>query len=121
MLNNYLIQENYAAKDNNTLYLFNLYSWVEYDLSDSCGIYVFGLKESDPVYFLFFENKDKSYIILGKQSLPVIMNTAIVFFEINGIKEKESQLVYVLSLLKFFNIDNDCLIKEKYLSSDWNK
>lgn len=121
ILNDYLIENNFADSDNNVLYLFNLYSWNEFDLADSCGIYVFGLKESDPTYFLFFENKDKSYIIIQKNSLPLILNTAIVFIEKNEIEDKEVQLFYILSLLKFFDSDNEYLIEEKYLSRDWNK
>lgn len=121
MLNEYLINNDYADKDNYILYLFNLYSWQEFDLSDTCGIYVFGLKESDPTYFLFFENKDKSYTIIQKNSLSLILNTANVFFEKNEIVDKEIQLFYMLSLLKFYDSNNEYLLEEKYLPRDWKK
>lgn len=121
MLNNYLIQENYAPQNNDALYLFNLYTWNEFDLSDTYGIYVFGLKESDPSYFLFFENKDKSYLIIQKNSLPLILNAAIVFFEKNDIQDKETQLFYTLSLLMFYNSNNGYLLNEKILPRDWHK
>ena len=90
-------------------------------MTDSCGIYVFGLKESEPTYFLFFENKDKSYTIIQKNSLPLILNAAVVFFEKNDITDKEIQLFYMLSILKFFDSDNEYLLEEKYLPRDWKK
>ncbi|MBI9036217.1 MAG: hypothetical protein JEZ03_17290 [Bacteroidales bacterium] len=121
LLNNYLIDNNYIEKENNTIYLFNMLSWNEFDLTDSCGIYVFGLKESEPTYFLFFENKDKSYTIIQKNSLPLILNAAMVFFEKNDIEDKEIQLFYMLSILKFFDSDNEYLLEEKYLPRDWKK
>ena len=121
LLNNYLIDNNYIEKENNTIYLFNMLSWNEFDLTDSCGIYVFGLKESEPTYFLFFENKDKSYTIIQKNSLPLILNAAVVFFEKNDITDKEIQLFYMLSILKFFDSDNEYLLEEKYLPRDWKK
>ncbi len=121
MLNNYLIENNFADKDNYILYLFNLYSWKEFDLSDTCGIYVFGLKESDPTYFLFFKNKDLTHTIIQKNSLLLILNTAIVFFEKNEIEDKEVQLFYTLSLLKFFDSNNEYLLNEKYLPREWYK
>lgn len=121
LLNNYLIENNYIEKENNTIYLFNMLSWNELDLTDSCGIYVFGLKESDPTYLLFFENKDKSYTIIQKNSLPLILNTAVVFFEKNEIDDKEIQLFYMLSLLKFFDSDNEYLLQERFLPRDWEK
>lgn len=121
LLNNYLIDNNYIEKENNTIYLFNMLSWNEFDLTDSCGIYVFGLKESEPTYFLFLENKDKSFTIIQKNSLPLILNAAVVFFEKNDITDKEIQLFYMLSLLKFFDSDNEYLLEEKYLPRDWKK
>ncbi|MBN1969890.1 MAG: hypothetical protein JW870_11025 [Candidatus Delongbacteria bacterium] len=120
MLNNYLIENNFIEKENDSIYLFNLLSWKEFDLADSCGIYVFGIKFQEPTFFLFFENRDKSYSIIRKNSLPLILNTTTVFFEQNEIKNMKTQLFYTLSLLKFFDADNEYLIEEKYLSRNWN-
>ncbi len=50
-----------------------------------------------------------------------MLNAAIVFFETNEIYDKEIQLFYTVSLLKFFNSENGYLINEKYLSRDWHK
>jgi len=121
ILNNYLIDNNYIEKENNTIYLFNLLSWQEFDLTDSCGIYFFGIKFQEPTLFLFFQNRDKSYTILQKNSLPLILNCLTVFFEKNDIYDKDVQLFYTLSLLKFFNSNNRYLLEEKYLPRDWIK
>lgn len=121
MLNNYLIENNFIEPENNEIYLFNLLSWKEFDLTDSCGMYVFGIKFTDPTLFLLFRNKDKSYSIVKNKSLPLILNKAMMFFDKNDINNKEQQLFFTLSLLKFFNSDNDYLIDEKYLPREWNK
>jgi hypothetical protein len=121
MLNNYLIRNNYAAKDNDLIYLFNLLSWKEYDLTDSCGIYVFGLKESEPTYFLFFVNKDRSYSIIEKNSLDLILHSAVDYFKMNNIIDKKQQLLYSYSLIKYFNTQNEYLIEDNILPHGWTK
>ena len=121
MLNNYLIRNNYAVKDNNLIYLFNLLSWKEYDLTDSCGIYVFGLKESEPSYFLFFKNKDKTYSIVERNSLDSILSKALVFFRENDVIDKKQQLLYSYSLIKYFNTQNEYLIEDNILPRAWTK
>ena len=121
MLNKYLINNNYVDKNNNTIYLFNLLSWEEFDLSDTCGIYVFGVKSSDPSYFLFFENRDKSYSIILKDSLVLILETALIFFQKNEINNEKQQLVYTYSLIKYYNTINTFLLENECLPHSWEK
>lgn len=120
-LNNYLINNNYIEKENNTIYLYNLLSWKEYDIADSCGIYFFGIEYQEPLFLLFFQHRDKSYSILKKITLPIILNELTVFFKKNDLQDKRIQLFYALSLLKFFDTSNNYLLEERYLPRDWHK
>lgn len=121
MLNKYLIDNNYVDKNNNTIYLFNLLSWEEFDLSDTCGIYVFGIKSSDPSYFLFFENRDKSYSIILRDSFELILETALIFFQKNNINNEKQKLLYTYSLIKYFNTTNTFLLENECLPHGWEK
>ena len=121
MLNNYLICNNYIEKENTTIYLFNLLSWNEFDLTDSCGIYVFGINFSDPTYFLFFANKDKTYSIIKDNALDSILAQTLLFFKKNSISDKRQQLIYSYGLIKYFNSKNEYLIDDKILPHEWTK
>ncbi len=121
MLNNYLICNNYIEKGNPTIYLFNLLSWKEFDLTDSCGIYVFGINFSDPTYFLFFVNKDKTHSIIKDNALDSILGHALIFFKKNSISDKSQQLIYSYGLIKYFNSKNEYLIDDKILPQEWTK
>jgi len=121
LMNNYLVQNNWVDKDENyPFYLFNLISYKEFDLSGSYGIYVFGIKYSDPLYCLIFINFDKTYCFVPDNSLSVILEQLTHFYKYNSITNKKKQLTITLSLLKYFNAYNRYLLDDKVLPHKWD-
>jgi hypothetical protein len=116
-----LTDNNGIEKDNNTIFLFNLLTWNTNEFTHSKpGIYIFGIKFSDPIYYILFYNNDQTYSISNGESINLLFNDLTVFFVKNDIDEQD-KLFYTLGILKHLNVINDYPIEEKLLPRDWNK
>ena len=120
-LNDYLIENVGIEKDNNTIFLFNLLTWNTNEfIQDKPCIYIFGIKFSDPIYYVFFYNHDRTYSINNGQSVVLLLNELTVFFIKNDINA-EDQLFYSFGILKHLNTINGYPIKENLFPRNWHK
>lgn len=122
ILDNYLKEKNWVDKNENyPMYTFNILTYKENDINSELGIFIFGIKYSDPLYCFYYKNKNNSYIIDSGESFTKTLQNTLEFINTNEIKSPKDQLEYILSIVKYYNSRNDYIIKNDCLPHKWNK